>query len=333
MSRILVVAPAWVGDMVMSQVLLTSLKRHGASSIDVVAPPATAALAKRMPEVRDAYTLHVGHGELGIGKRWTAARELADNGYDQAIVLPNSLKSSLLPAFAGIPLRTGFLGEMRYFFLNDPRLLNKEALPRMVDRFMALGPAPDEAITPPSLEIDRANQQALLASLSLATDKPVLAICPGAEFGEAKRWPAAHFAAVADEAVARGMAVWLFGGPGDVSAGAAITGITGQKDDIVDLTGQTSLLDAVDLLAAASLVISNDSGLMHVAAATGRRTLVVYGSTSPDFTPPLTDTAEIFRLGLDCSPCFKRVCPLGHTDCLNKLDPETLFPHLGERIA
>ncbi len=327
--RVLVVAPAWVGDMVMAQVVLSAIRqRQPDTQIDVLAPPATLPVAARMVEVHHTYPLNVRHGQLGLAERFSVGRRLAANHYDQAIVLPNSLKSALAPAFASIPRRTGFLGEMRYFLLNDLRMLNTSTMPLMVDRFMALTDWPDQTITPPRLTIDTNRQSELCELLQLDVDTPVLALCPGAEFGEAKRWPAEHFASVAKESIRQGMQVWLFGSPGDVAAGKAIADLVGSADCVRDLTGKTSLNDAIDLLAMATTVLCNDSGLMHVAAATGRKTLVAYGSTSPGFTPPLSDTAEIFRLGLSCSPCFERTCPLGHTNCLKELTPERFYPYL-----
>ena len=197
-------------------------------------------------------------------------------------------------------------------------------MPRMIDRFMALGDEPDAEAPLPALAIDEARQAELTAELGLSTSQPVIGLCPGAEFGEAKRWPAEHFAAVAEFAVSRGMHVWLFGGPGDVAVAEEILEIA-DNDSVINLAGKTSLTDAIDLIALTSAVVTNDSGLMHVAAATGRQTLVVYGSTSPGFTPPLTPDAVIYSLDLPCAPCFKRVCPLGHTNCLKDLEPVRLF--------
>lgn len=329
-AKVLIVAPAWVGDMVMAhtlvRVLLESAPQGG---VDMVAPPVTAPLASRMPGVGRAFTLEVGHGELGLRRRSALARRLAGEGYDQAIVLPNSFKSALLPWFARIPLRTGWTGEARIGVLNDRRRLDPATHPRMIDRFMALGLPPGaelpEADPLPQLRADPDAAEALAAARGL-NPASVTALCPGAEFGAAKRWPAGHFAEVARREIAMGRQVWLFGSPGDVAAGAEIESLV--SGSVTNLIGTTSLLEALDLLSLAERAVCNDSGLMHVAGALGVPVVAVYGSTSPDFTPPLGGRARIVRLGLDCSPCFERQCPLGHTNCLRQLMPEQVIEQL-----
>lgn len=331
LDRVLIVGPAWIGDMVMSQVLYKQLrKRHPETEIDVLAPRATLPLVSRMAEVSLGISLALGHGELKFGYRSGLGESLKARRYKQAIVLPNSLKSALVPFFAEIPLRTGYRGEYRYVLVNDMRMMRKDRLPRMVDRFVALG-VPASArlpeIQPPQLMVDSANLAALMENLGLHLDRPILGICPGAEFGDAKKWPEQHFAELSEHAVQKGMQVWIFGGPNDAGSGEAILSNMAPETRgfTTDLTGKTSILDVIDLLARASLVVSNDSGLMHVAGAVGCPTAVLYGSSSADFTPPLGEAAESFSLGLSCSPCFKRTCPLGHKNCLNDLKPATLF--------
>jgi len=331
-DAILVVGPSWIGDMVMAQTLFRFLQdRQPDVVIDVLAPAAALPVVGRMPEIRQAIPLDLGHGQLQLAKRRTLGQGLRKNQYQHAIVLPNSWKSALVPFHADIPVRTGFRGEYRYFLLNDMRLLNKRTMPRMVDRFVALG-APDGSgpvdFRLPELSINTDNQQVLRRTFDLEETRPVLGICPGAEFGRAKKWPERHFAKLANQAIALGMQVWMFGGPGDRATGREIRAEVREKQFCLDFTGQTSLPDAIDLLAMCRVVVSNDSGLMHVAAAVGCTTAVLYGSTSALFTPPLTEKLEVFSLELACSPCFKRDCPLGHQDCLNKLLPEQLIPVL-----
>ncbi len=326
-ERILVVGPSWVGDMVMSQVLYKLLRaRWQDCEIDVLAPPASLPLVARMAEVNRGIRFDLAHGELGLGKRFALGEALKKNHYSRAIVLPNSLKSALVPFAAEVPIRTGFRGEYRYFLINDMRLLSKRRLPRMIDRFAVLGTKtgnlPPDSIPFPELRVDPENQESLCQKLGLSLDRPVLGFCPGAEFGDAKKWPPRHFAALAQQAAQQGYQIWLFGGPGDAGVTAEIAATQGEH--CVDLAGKTSLLDAIDLIGLCSQVVSNDSGLMHIAAAVGVHTTVVYGSTSPEFTPPLTDKLDIVSLGLDCSPCFKRECPLKHKDCLNKLGPDAI---------
>jgi lipopolysaccharide heptosyltransferase II len=255
--------------------------------------------------------------------------------FDRAIVLPNTAKSALVPLFAGIPRRTGWRGEWRYGLLNDLRSLNESRYPRLVDRFVALGrdagaamPIDDFA---PQLTADPRRADALIESLGLdGSDGAVLALCPGAEYGPAKRWPASHFAAVAEAHLTRGGVVWLFGTRADAAVCAAIVDALAVpcRGRAFDLSGRTSLLDAVDLLSRATQVVTNDSGLMHVACALGRPVVAVYGSSSPDFTPPLSGSARVVRDALPCSPCFERTCPLGHTDCLNRLAPARVVREL-----
>ena len=325
-ERILVVGPSWVGDMVMSQVLYKLLRQRWSScEIDVLAPPAALPLVARMAEVNRGIRFDMAHGELALGKRFAFGESLKKNRYTRAIILPNSLKSAIVPFAAEVPVRTGFRGEYRYFLINDMRLLSKRRLPRMIDRFAALATKlgkETSTIPYPELMIDEANLNALLAQLGLSRDRPVFGICPGAEFGDAKKWPEAHFAALAKRAISDGFQAWIFGGKNDVSGAIEIQAAAGEHCH--NLAGKTSLLDAIDLLSACNQVVSNDSGLMHVAAAVGAHTTVVYGSTSPNFTPPLTDSLDIVSLGLKCSPCFKRVCPLKHKNCLNQLSAELI---------
>lgn len=328
--QILVVAPAWVGDMVMSQVIHKALKRVSPEcEIDVLAPAGTLPLAGRMPEVREAVLIRRKHGQLGLGYRQRLGLDLRCRGYDRCIVTPNSFKSALVPYFADIPVRTGFLGEYRYLLLNDLRTLDVKRLPRLVDRFLSLAGksgAPQVEEQWPSLVTCPANAARFLESHGLETDRKVLGLCPGAAFGDAKRWPEANFAAIAKAALLAGWAVRILGGPADRQVGARIAALAG--DGCVNLAGSTTLTEVVDLLAVCDEVVTNDSGLMHVAAAAGVKVTAVYGSTSPDFTPPLSRSARIVRTGIGCSPCFKRVCPLQHKKCLVDLPPADVLVQL-----
>jgi heptosyltransferase-2 len=324
-QRVLIVGPAWVGDMIMSQVIYSALRRKNPEVvIDVLAPQATVSLVRRMPEVDRGILLKQKHGELGIGYRRALGQQLASEQYDTAIVTPNSFKSALVPFFARIPRRTGFLGEYRYFLLNDIRLLDRKRLPLMTDRFLALVDNAEEMIRP-ALMVDLKNQAEFMQSHALV-DGNVIGFCPGAEFGDAKKWPEAHYVALGKSLIAKGRQVWIFGGPSDEATGNRIASGIGAGS--VNLAGRTSLMDAIDLLARCESVVTNDSGLMHIAAAVGTKIAAIYGSTSPDFTPPLSENAEIISLELACSPCFKRDCPLGHKDCLNRLDPDSVLERL-----
>lgn len=332
MKKILIVAPAWIGDAVMAQPLYQRLHaRYPGLKLDILAPAWTRAVHARMPEVSEVFDNPFGHGELKLGARWRLGRKLKQRGYDQAIVLPNSLKSALIPFFAGIGKRTGFVGEMRYGLLNDARLLDPQCLPKMVERFAALGEDADQPITRPipypRLIVDITARNETLQTLGLNAERPMVAFCPGAEYGPAKRWPVQHAAELARELLADNKQVWLFGSAKDAAVAEEIVTLA---PGAINLCGKTSLGTAIDLLSLAAAVVTNDSGLMHVAAALGRPIAATYGSSSPQFTPPLSDQARVITLDLPCSPCFKRTCPLGHLDCLNKLGPERVKSALND---
>lgn len=330
-NAILVVGPAWVGDMVMAQVLFRCLKQQQPDiAIDVLAPAWSAPLLARMPEVRTSFDLPLQHGEFGMSVRKKIGQDLRGK-YQQAILLPNSWKSALVPFFANIPQRTGWRGEMRFGLLNDMRILDKEKYPLMIERFAALA-FPEQAKLPekilyPKLLISVDECNAALQKYQLDMERPILALCPGAEFGPAKRWPERHYAAVAAERIAAGEQVWIFGSEKDAPVAEAIRNALSESQRMLchNLAGKTKLAEAIDLLSCAKAVVSNDSGLMHIAAALNRPLVAVYGSSSPQFTPPLADAVEIVRLGLDCSPCFKRECPLVHLNCLNELPPSRVL--------
>ncbi len=330
-QRFLIVGPAWVGDMVLAQSLFKVLKtRYPGSQLDVLAPRWTLPLLERMPEVDEAIALDIGHGELKLGERLRLGRELRARNYDRAIVLPNSLKSAIVPFAARARVRTGFTGELRYGLLNDIRKLDKEKLPRTVDRFVALALSPGEVlpeIPSPRIRADADQARSALARMGRGMPTtPVLGLCPGAEYGPAKRWPAEYFADVAKAKMAEGWEVWLFGSEMDAPVTGAIQSMTEKR--CLDLGGKTTLEEAIDLMSLTTAVVTNDSGLMHVAAALDRQVIALYGSSDPRHTPPLSDKASVLYLGLECSPCFKRECPLKHLKCLRDLAPEQVIAAL-----
>jgi heptosyltransferase II len=331
--KILIVAPAWVGDAVLSQPLLRLLKaRMPEPTIDVLAPPWTRAVFERMTEVGAVHDLPFAHGELALGRRRALGRRFAAHAYAQAFVLPNSLKSALIPFFAGIPRRTGYVGELRWGLVNDARRLDRQALPLMIERFAALagdaGTLLQRPLPPVALRADAAARDATLARLGLAARAKTAVLCPGAEYGPAKRWPAEHFGTIARRLHADGWQVWLAGSPKDAAIGEAIT--RAADGTCVNLCGRTTLAEAIDLMSCADHVVSNDSGLMHVAAALDRSLTALYGSSSPAFTPPPSARARILSIGIACSPCFRRECPLGHFDCMRKLTPDAVWRAIGE---
>lgn len=314
--------------MVMAQSLFIDLKsRHPGCQIDVLAPAWTAALIDRMPEVSNLIAADFKHGKLSLGERFRLGKSLRNQGYTWAITLPNSLKSALVPWIAKIPRRTGFVGEQRWMMLNDIRRLNKQQLPMTVQRFIALGLDKQaevrsiDSIPAPNLVADQ-NSKSLLEKYQLNTESPVLVLCPGAEFGQSKKWPARSYAELAKEYLLKGWQVWLMGSEKDKKDCEQIDYYCQHQCQI--LAGKTSLPEAIDLISLASLVVSNDSGLMHIAAALNKPLVAVYGSTDPGHTPPLSDNHKIARLGLECSPCFKRECPLTHLNCLTQLSSKTV---------
>ena len=337
-NRILVLGPAWVGDMVLAQSLFKTLKANQPDCIiDVAAPAWTLPLLARMPEISEKIALPFKHGELAFFERLRFGKSLKYKGYTQAIILTNSFKSALLPFAAGIKTRTGFLGEMRVGLINDIRPLDKTKLVKTVERFVALGLEKNENLPKiiPSPQINSSPEAAwLLASSagvlnkenSVENKNKILGLCPGAEYGEAKRWPAEYYAEVANEALNKGWQVWLFGSDKDVPVTSQINQLTQNK--CTDFGGKTKLGEAIDLMSICNTIISNDSGLMHIAAALNKKLIAIYGSSDPTHTPPMHPQAVIEYLGLGCSPCFKRTCPLGHLNCLKQITPANIQIHL-----
>jgi heptosyltransferase-2 len=324
-ERILIIGPSWVGDMIMAQSLFKQLK-HGnpECEIDVVAPRWSLPVIERMPEVRQSIALDIAHGEFGLGKRRDVASELRARQYGRAIVLPRSFKSALIPWLANIPLRTGFRGEMRYGLVNDVRSLDKQVLDQTVKKFVALGLARGSSgaeVPHPRLTVSQDNQRAVMQKLELHGSRPVVAMMPGAEYGPAKCWPIESFAELSRGLDQLDYDVWVLGSTNDNDAGEFLA----ENSAARNLCGQTSLADAIDLLSHCEHAVTNDSGLMHVAAAVGTHVHAIYGSSSPDYTPPLTGRATIHYQRLDCSPCFKRECPLVHLNCLHGINASTLL--------
>lgn len=291
------------------------------------APAWVAPLFAFMPQVANVIDNPFTHGELGFAARRNLGRVLKANRYDQVIVLPNSLKSALVPFFAAIPLRTGYRGEFRLGLLNDIRRLDETKTPLMVERFAALAeegriglshPVPN-----PKLLVDTAKSIDARKQFNIDGNKPLAIFCPGAEYGPAKRWPAEYFSMLGDQLLKRGFSLCLLGSSKDEAVGDVIA--EKSLNRVRNLCGKTDLTQAIYLLASADLVVTNDSGLMHIAAALDRSQVALFGSSSPGFTPPLSPYAKVLSLNLDCSPCFKRECPLGHFNCMKQMTPELVM--------
>ena len=323
-DKVLIIGPAWVGDMVMAQSLFKLIKQQRPEAqIDVLAPAWSQPLLERMPEVNQGITSPFGHGQFNFKVRKSLGQSLESAGYTQAILCTNSWKSALIPYYARIPKRTGWRGEWRYGLLNDVRVFEKQQYPLMVQRFLMLAfdkgeEQVVERVPVPKFYCTAETVQTALQKYHLEpTAAPVLALCPGAEFGPSKRWPESHYAKVAKQRLAQGWQVWIFGSKNDGPVADNIQQMTQYR--CVNLTGKTSLSEAIDLMSQADAVVSNDSGLMHIAAALSKPLVVPYGSSSPDFTPPLSEHVKIIKSDLECSPCFKRDCPLGHHNCMKQL--------------
>lgn len=327
MTRSLVIAPQWIGDAVMTEPLLRRLHARG-ETLAVGALPWVAPVYRAMPQVAEVIEFPFQHGGLQFKARRSLARQI-EGRFDAAYVLPNSLKSSLLPFLAGIPRRVGYLGEARVGLLTH-RLKNPKAKPPMVAFYSALSGEAGVEGDRPRLHLAIEEADALMAPLGLARGG-FHVFAPGAEFGPAKRWPAAHFAGLArllDKPVV------LLGSGKEAPLCEEISALAPGR--CTNLAGRTSLAQALAVISAAASVVSNDSGLMHVAAAFGVAQLAVFGSSSPLHTPPLNDRAAVIWLKqdpdyqppLDCSPCFERECPLGHTRCLFDVTPERAYAAL-----
>ncbi|NOQ81954.1 MAG: lipopolysaccharide heptosyltransferase II [Methylophaga sp.] len=335
-NKILIVGPSWIGDMVMAQSLFKAIKADNPDVvIDVLALTWTKPLLERMPEVNNAITMPISHGVFGWNMRKKLGYELRKEQYDQAIVLPNSWKSALIPWFANIPIRTGWRGEMRYGLLNDMRVLDKQALPMMVQRYVSLAYPASQSHAAPSYPAPLMVAEPVTSSFQFPTssNQKRLIFCPGAEFGSAKQWPAIHYAELANTLLQQGWQLLILGSEADkFIAEDIVKNINSSyQSSVFNLCGKTQLSDAIDLIGTANQVVSNDSGLMHIAAALQSPLVAIYGPTSPSFTPPLASNAHIVQIEVDCGPCFQRECPEQHHRCMRDISSNTLLTKILSR--
>jgi heptosyltransferase-2 len=321
-APILIVPYMWIGDFVRCHTVVRLLKaRYPAAPVDVLATANVAPLADYQPGVRRAVVFDLPRKRLALAKHRALAALLRAEGYGRALIMPRTWKSALAPWLAGIPERVGFLGEFRLGLLSDVRG-GEKTLPRMVDRCAALTlprdaalptdwPLPQLAV--PAEEVGRWKEQRGLAG----DTRKAIALAPGA-VGPSKRW--AYYAEAAANLVAQGFSIWITGGPMEREAAAAIA--AQNPSYIKDLTG-TDLRQAILALAAADAVLSNDSGLLHVAAAIGTPTVGIFGPTSPWHWAPLNPIAEVIETETDvsCRPCHKPVCRYGHHRCMRDIPP------------
>jgi len=340
--RILVISPNWIGDAVMAQPLLQLLRaQHPDAVIDVLAPPAVSPVWRQAAEVAEVLETPFRHGALQLGQRWKYARLLKRRGYAAAYILPNTIKYALIPWLAGIKRRVGYKGESRHGLINV--MHHDETPPRpMVAFYAALAAAPvaqqgaaaRAALPRPKLVVSEAQIAAVCERTGIAAARPLVAFAPGAEFGGAKRWPARHFAGLAQAILARDPSTQIaLLGSKDKDACAEVAAQLQSDAAVFNLAGATSLAEAFALIARSAAVVANDSGLLHVASALNRPVVALYGPTDPDHAPPFSDLAASISLRLDCSPCRQRECPLGHQDCMVKMTPELVWQSLQPMLA
>ena len=338
MNRILIIAPNWIGDAVMSQPLLANLKViYPQCQIDVLASPWVAPIYRACAEVHQVIEARLEHKQLQWGLRKQLARQLKLNQYDACFVLPNSLKSALIPWLANIPLRIGYRGEMRFGLINsaldNPNKINR---PPMANHYLALCNVMNHSkaidankSTDPKLNISLVAKASIDEKLQAASigEQSIYVLCPGAEYGATKRWPTEHFATLAQQLIANeaGAHVILLGSKSDHALGEQILSKTVDTSQMQNWCGKTSLDEAIALIGMSKALVSNDSGLMHIGAALKVPQVAIFGSSDPHHTPPLSKRAEVIWLNLPCSPCHKRECPLGHLKCLKDISPATVF--------
>lgn len=332
MTRSLVVAPQWIGDAVMSEPLLAALAARG-ERLAVAALPWVAPVYRAMPQVAEVIEWPFAHGRLDWAARRKAAAALRGR-FDAAYVLPNSIKSALIPFLAGIPTRVGYHGEGRYLLLNQ-RMPSPAGRPPMVAFYRALAGNGSTAVDRPKLKFDDATLQRATTAVGLSPGA-YWAFAPGAEYGPAKCWPASHYAELACALhAAHGLPVVLLGSGKEAALCEQIAAEAPGACRV--LAGKTSLLDAMALIAASRGVVSNDSGLMHVAAAFGLPQVAVFGSTSPEHTPPQNPRAQVIwlkdELKLECMPCFDRTCRFGHYRCLTEVTPARVLSALNDSVV
>jgi heptosyltransferase-2 len=340
MQGILIIAPNWIGDAVMTQPLLARLKvQYPNSTIDVLASTWVAPIYRACNEISEVIEAKFEHRQLQWSLRKQIAKELQSKNYQACFVLPNSFKSALIPWLANIPFRIGYRGELRYGLLNlsleNPSKMNR---PPMVQHYLALSQLMKEdeenSFSPltPTLHVSPIAKQSVEHQLAAGkiTSSPLFVLCPGAEYGPTKRWPAAHFAKLAQSLVTENAntQVILLGGMGDRELAQDIEMQAQLPSNLHNWCGNTSLDEAIALISMAKAVVSNDSGLMHIAAALKIPQVAIFGSSDPAHTPPLSSTAKVLWLNLPCSPCHQKICPLGHLRCLNDILPQQVMATL-----
>ncbi|VFP82198.1 lipopolysaccharide heptosyltransferase II [Candidatus Erwinia haradaeae] len=338
--KILVIGPSWIGDMMMSHSLYRTLKTNNPKTIiDVIAPNWCKPLISRMPEVRKALTMPLNHGILNLKERWRLSQRLRTSCYDQALVLPGSFKSALIPFLASIPRRTGWRGEMRYGLLNDIRILNHTNFPLMVHRYIALGyekknihsindlPKP---LCLPRLTVSDKEKKTTLNTFNIDYKRPIISLCPGTAHGLAKCWPFYHYAELTKHLINLGYQILLLGSTNEKYTGIVILQGIPKKNRkyCCNFIGKTNLEEAVILISCSHAIISNDSGLMHIAAALNQPLIALYGPSDPGFTPPLSKNARVIHLMSNKDKIKTNDIHAGYHPSLIKITPEKVITEL-----
>ena len=322
-EKLLIIPQNWLGDIVMSQTLLKRVKSENPNTeIDILVNSTFKSLVERMPEINKAVILDSGHKELGLLKRLNLARRIKGN-YDQSIVLSRSIKSALIPFFAKIPIRTGELGESRYILINDLKKFTKEDRRKTAFRYVSMFSKKEEVLDEkyyPSLQSDPENIEILSDKYKLNLDKKIIIFAPGAAFGPSKMWPVEKFKELGEK-LNKDFFILILGSNNEKNIGDKIV----TNKNMINLCGETTITDAVDLMHISEFCVSNDSGLMHLASATNTKSISIYGATSPELTPPLTSNKEIHYRGISCSPCFEKKCKYGHYNCLVEIQADDVF--------
>ena len=311
-KKILIIAPAWIGDLIVSASFIKALNNNQNNSIDILVNSNLSNIANVIPGIRKVISSETEHGRLSLIYRIKKGLSLRSEQYDECYILTNSYKSAIIPLIAGIKKRISYLGEFRYGLIN----IIKQPIERnigMVNRYLHLIDQKYTDEINPVLDI-KTNKQLIFNKFKF--DGEYIVFCPDAEYGPAKRWPANKWLKLATD-LSQLHKVIIVGL--DISISDAFRPV--ESDKIINLIGKTNLVEVMEIIASSEGVISNDSGLMHVSVALDKKIIALYGSSSPTYTPPLIskEKREIIYKDLDCSPCFKRVCPLGHTKCLNDI--------------
>lgn len=345
-SKILIIAPSWLGDIIMSQSLLKVLKQqHPEAQLCVYAPAYAHSILERMDEIDEILTNPFAHKEFNLAKRYSEGRRLQAMDFTQAYILPNSFKSALMPFFAHIKERIGFKGESRYIVLNRMRS-DKKAFTRMVERYVALAYIDDPKVIGsntlptfpyPKLQVNDLNpEECLDLGLSVpnsSNSRPWIALGCGANYGPSKLWPVEYFATVSAHFIAEGFAILAIGSAKDKDTIAKIAASLKEQEPNAleyfhDLAGKTNLTTALDLVGHCHAAVCNDSGLMHTVAAADVPQVCIFGSTSTQYTPPLSEKAICIESTQPCHPCFARICKYGTYQCQKELIPEQVISKL-----